>query len=83
MRLVASPLLDSEDIEALSKGYEARQNVVERAILHQLGEEFLEQLSEASHMRLACLSWLIAENRLDIKIALTSNIYLLTTVFVS
>ena len=72
MRLVASPLLDSEDIEAFSKGYEARKNVVERAILHQLGEDFLEQLTEASRMRLACLSWLIAESRLDIKIALPS-----------
>ncbi len=72
MRLIASPLLDAEDIEALSKGYQARKDAVERAILHQLGEEYLEKLSETSRTRLACLSWLIAENRLDIKIALPS-----------
>lgn len=72
MRLVASPLLEPEDIGALTRGYEARHNIVDRAILRQLGDEFLEQLTEASRIRLACLSWLIAENRLEVKIALPS-----------
>jgi len=33
MRLVASPLLRTEDLEAIARGYEAREDVVQRAIL--------------------------------------------------
>ncbi|MFC1926923.1 DEAD/DEAH box helicase family protein [Chloroflexota bacterium] len=73
MRLVASPLLDPEDIVALTKGYEAREDIIERAILRQLGEELLEKLTESSRIRLGCLSWLISENRLDVKLALPSS----------
>ncbi len=63
MKLVASPLLDPEDIDALSRGYEARKNFVERAILRQMGEESLNSLTEASRLRLDCLAWLIADGR--------------------
>ena len=65
MRLVASPLLDPEDIEAIERGYAARQNVVEKALLRQI-----EAVSDAATRdRLGYLAWLIAEERLEMKIA--------------
>jgi superfamily II DNA or RNA helicase len=73
MKLVASPLLEPADIEALQRGYEVRENLVERAVLRQLGEEFLQGLSGATRLRLECLAWLIADERLDIKVALPSS----------
>jgi DNA phosphorothioation system restriction enzyme len=69
MRLVASPWLEPEDIQSFERGYEARNNVLERAILRQLTEEVLERVSPLVRLRLECLAWLIADNKLDIKLA--------------
>ena len=65
MRLVASPMLTEEDISAIQEGYNAREDVVEKAIIRELDGDFTEVVNH----RLKCLAWLIAENRLDIKIA--------------
>ena len=73
MRLVASPWLEPEDIEAFQRGYEARDDILERAILRQFEQELLEGASALVHHRLACLAWLIAEERLDIKVACPSQ----------
>ena len=73
MRLVASPWLEPEDIEAFKKGYEARDDILERAILRQFGEELLDGASSVIQHRLGCLAWLIAEQRLDIKVACPSQ----------
>ncbi len=73
MRLVASPIFQPEDIKAISQGYEAKSNIIEKAILRQFSKEFLLQLSETAVARLGCLAWLIAEGYLDIKIALPSQ----------
>lgn len=72
MRLVASPMLTEEDISAIQKGYSAREDVVEEAILRELDGDFTEIVNH----RLKCLAWLIAENRLDIKIASPSEVNL-------
>lgn len=73
MKLIASPLLDAEDVEALQKGYEARDSIAERAILRQLSDEYLAGLSGSARTRLECLAWMIADERLDIKVALPSS----------
>ena len=70
MRLVASPLLTEDDILAIQQGYTAREAVVEKAIIRQLDEDFTEIVEH----RLKCLAWLIAEKRLDIKIAIPSEL---------
>ena len=72
MRLVASPWLEPEDIEAFAKGYEAKEQVVERALLRQIGEQLVSEPSSMTRHRLQCLAWLIADERLEIKIALPS-----------
>ncbi len=65
MRLAASPLLEPEDIEAIERGYAARQNVVKRALLRQI-----EAVPDAATRdRLGYLAWLIAEERLEVRIA--------------
>ena len=73
MRLVASPWLEPEDIEAFRRGYEAREDIVERAILRQFQEEMLDGVPALIRHRLACIAWLIAEGRLDIKVACPSR----------
>ena len=69
MKLVASPLLNSEDIEAFKLGYESRQNIVERSIESHVNEQAIEALPDITRRRLQCIAWLIGEGRLDIKLA--------------
>lgn len=65
IQLIASPNLSEEDIEAINKGYELRENIIERAILQYITEpqNYFEE------ERLNLLATLIAEEKLDIKIA--------------
>lgn len=72
MRLVASPMLTEEDISAIQEGYSAREDVVEKAIIRELHGDFAEIVNH----RLKCLAWLVAEKRLDIKIASPSELSL-------
>jgi superfamily II DNA or RNA helicase len=65
MLLIASPLFDGEDLVAINRGYAAREDVVERALLRGLETE-----AEGAEERLGFLAWLIAEGRLDIRIAI-------------
>ncbi len=66
MRLVTGPCLARDDIEAIQRGYEARN------------AQFLAGFSESEFQtiardRLALLTWLIAHRHLDIKIACTAD----------
>lgn len=70
MRLVASPQLTDEDITAIQSGYEARDDVVQRALLRELAPT---EVPEVIRRRLEILAWLIAEERLDIKIAILTG----------
>lgn len=65
IQLIASPNLSEEDIEAINKGYEIRESVIERALLQYITEpqNYFEE------ERLNLLATLIAEEKLDIKIA--------------
>lgn len=66
MRLVASPRLEQEDLEAIQKGYVAREDAVSRALLASI--ENIED--EIIRDRLGVLAWLVAEGRLEVRIAL-------------
>lgn len=69
MRLVASPLFDADDLEAIEKGYIARGDALERSLLRQI-EATADSIASD---RLGYLSWLIAEGRLEVRIAVPQD----------
>lgn len=69
MRLVVSPYLQDEDREAIRRGYEARATVVERALLRR----WEEPQNEWDAARLGLLAYLVAIERLDVKVAFTAR----------
>ncbi|WP_211184422.1 DEAD/DEAH box helicase family protein [Paenibacillus lemnae] len=66
IQLIASPRLQEDDIIAIEKGYEERKSVIEKAIM----TSFSEPKNYFEAERLSILANLIADGRLDIKIAL-------------
>ncbi|MDD4402676.1 MAG: phospholipase D-like domain-containing protein, partial [Desulfitobacteriaceae bacterium] len=69
IQLVASPHLSEDDIEAMRKGYELRNKIIEKALLR----EMHDAKSIFEQDRLNLLAHLIADGTLDIKIAFTEN----------
>ena len=69
IRIVASPYLSDEDIEAIKTGYENRKEVIEQALLRQLHEPANYYASERMNM----LANLVADGILDIRIAYTMD----------
>ena len=69
MRLVASPILSQEDVTAIREGYKKREDVIFGAIQRELYEPNDFKESE----RLNLLANLIADGRMDIKIAFVEN----------
>lgn len=69
IQLIASPRLSREDIEAINLGYEEKGKRIKDALLKELtvAKDYFEIL------RLNLLANLIAENILDIKIAITNH----------
>lgn len=65
MLLVASPLFDSDDMEAIATGYSTREDLIANSLLRQIETT----PTAVVHDRLGYLAWLIAEGRLDIRIA--------------
>jgi SNF2 family DNA or RNA helicase len=65
MRLVASPHLSHEDIQAIEKGLKQREEVITQAII--------QEFETVAKDRLACLSWLLSQGILDIKLAVANN----------
>lgn len=65
IQLIVSPYLDEDDITAINKGYELRNDIVERAMMKYLTEP--QNYFEEEKLNL--LATLIAEEKLDIKIA--------------
>jgi hypothetical protein len=47
----------------------AREDVIERALLRTFNERLMASCDSIAQHRLECLAWLIAEGKLDIKIA--------------
>ena len=73
MKLVASPLLEQEDIEAFRRGYESRASIVARAVERQLDDCRIRSLPEITRNRLECIAWMVGEGRLDIKLAVPTG----------
>ncbi len=69
VQIVASPHLSDEDIEAIRKGYNLRNEIIKNSIIKNLTntDNYFEQ------ERLNLLANLIADSKLDIKIALTEE----------
>jgi superfamily II DNA or RNA helicase len=70
IQIVASPYLSDEDIEAIKKGYEDRNQIIEKALLAQIAEEPTDYYSME---RLNLLAALIADGIMDIQIAYTED----------
>jgi len=66
MKLVASPKLGKEDIEAIEKGYKSRAQTIESAI----NKEIKEIEDALTKDRLSALAWMISTGTLEIKLAL-------------
>ena len=69
MQLVVSPNFSEEDIRIIESGYRQKEEIIEEA----LGREFIVTEESLVKNRLESISWMIAENLLDIKIALTKK----------
>lgn len=69
IQLVASPYLSDEDINAIKSGYAMRNKIIEAALIRELKDS----IDFVGQKRLSMLATLIANQRLDIKIAFTEN----------
>lgn len=69
IELIVSPRLSEEDIIAIEKGYGERDKIIETALMR----EFFEPKTYFESERLNILATLIAEGRLDIKVAFTTK----------
>jgi len=70
IQIVASPYLSEEDVEAIKKGYEDRNQIIEKALLSQIEEEPSDYYSME---RLNLLASLISNGVMDIRIAYTEG----------
>jgi superfamily II DNA or RNA helicase len=69
IRIVANPQLSDEDIDAIQKGYKAKEDVIEGSLIRAL-EANAKNIEQDT---LNVLAWLIYNNQLEIKIAFTNN----------
>ncbi|MED1511844.1 DEAD/DEAH box helicase family protein [Bacillus proteolyticus] len=69
IRIVANPMLSAEDILAIEKGYKAKSDVIERALLREIEVSSATLQDETLNV----LAWLIYKDQLEIKIAHTDN----------
>lgn len=69
IQLVASPKLSDEDIDAINKGFELREAVIERALIN----SFTPPINIYEEERLNLLAHLIGDGHLNIKIAYMEN----------
>lgn len=69
IKLVTSPCLSDEDVEAIKTGYKNRDEVIKNALIRELKEPN----NELESNRLALLAHLITMGTLDIKVAVVDN----------
>lgn len=69
MRLVASPVLEVADVEALTAGNEHKEDILQRVVARSLGE--IEDLIVRD--RLGALAWLIANGSLEVRLAIRTT----------
>lgn len=70
IKLIASPKLSDEDVEAINLGYKEKDRVIGNAF----SKEFIEQIEKFDDSRLTLLAELIARGTLDIRIAVTNTL---------
>jgi superfamily II DNA or RNA helicase len=70
MELVVSPHLSPQDADAMAQGYEEREEIVASRLLDELVSS---EMPDPERDTLELLAWLIAEGRLDIKVALVNG----------
>ena len=70
VKLIASPQLTMEDVEAINKGYELREKVVSTSFTR----DFIREIETLDDSKLELLATLIARGVLDFKIAITDTI---------
>ncbi|MCP9491209.1 MAG: DEAD/DEAH box helicase family protein [Solirubrobacteraceae bacterium MAG38_C4-C5] len=70
MRLVVSPHLTEADVEAMLAGYHRRDEIVGEALRREL---ISAALPDPIRDTLSCLSWLIAHERLEVRVAVLSK----------
>lgn len=69
IRIIANPMLSSEDISAIEKGHNAKVDIIERALLREIEVSSVTLQDETLNV----LAWLIYKGQLEIKIAYTDN----------
>ena len=69
IKLIVSPHLSDEDIEAINIGYEKREKIISDAV----SRDFIPSIERLEDKYLQILTTLIAENILDIKVVLTNT----------
>lgn len=70
IKLIASPSLSADDIDAINKGYELREKVISNSFTR----DFLREIEVLDDAKLELLANLIARGVLDIKIAVTDTV---------
>lgn len=70
IQLIASPRLQEEDIIAINLGYQKRDEIIKNAF----SRDFFKEMEQFDDIRLQLLVALIANETLDIKIAVTESI---------
>lgn len=69
IKLIASPQLSEEDIEAINLGYEQKNSLISDAFTR----DFVKEIEKLNDVRLQMLCDLIRKGILDIKIAITAD----------
>lgn len=69
IKLIASPQLSEEDVEAINLGYEQKNSLISDAFTR----DFVKEIEKLSDIRLQMLCDLIRKGILDIKIAITED----------
>ena len=69
MELIASPVLEQADLDAIDRGYKARETLVEAAMAATLKETFSKFQSD----RIGLLAWLVEAGKLEFRIALPDS----------
>ena len=69
IQLIASPILADEDVDAINRGYRSRLDVLQDSAVKYLAETANRLVND----RLEGLAWLIANELMDVKLALPVN----------
>ncbi|MGF1571079.1 MAG: DEAD/DEAH box helicase family protein [Nodosilinea sp.] len=70
MRLITSPQLSEEDVQAIEQGLKNREQTIEAALLRELEAELPQVIQD----RLAVLAWLLSNGLLEIKLAIPKTL---------